>query len=104
MDSLNYETKWLSRLDIGKLSLEAGFLIAKMKKEKNLPGSDIDLEKIENFLNNISHDGANPLPRNYIGPIIYDKEELVWSKNIKIKNLNCFFVNLYRNIMNITKK
>ena len=104
VDSLNYETKWLSRLDIGKLSLEAGFLIAKMKKEKNLPGSDIDLEKIENFLNNISHDGANPLPRNYIGPIIYDKEELVWSKNIKIKNLNCFFVNLYRNIMNITKK
>ncbi len=104
VDSLNYETEWLSRIDIGKLSLEAGFLIAKMKKERNLPGSNIDLETIEKFMNSMSHDGANPLPRNYIGPIIYEKDELVWSKNVKIKNINCFFVNLYRNILSMTKK
>jgi len=104
VDSLNYETFWLTRIDIGKLSLEAGYLIAKMKKEKNLPGSEINMDLIEQFMNNISHDGANPLPRNYIGPIIYDKEELVWSKNIKIKNMNCFFVNLYRNFLGAMKK
>ncbi|MCI4434263.1 MAG: TIGR04190 family B12-binding domain/radical SAM domain protein [Thermoplasmata archaeon] len=104
VDSLNYETFWLTRIDIGKLSLEAGYLIAKMKKEKNLPGSEINMDLIEQFMNNISHDGANPLPRNYIGPIIYDKEELVWSKNIKIKNMNCFFVNLYRNFLSAMKK
>ncbi|MBD6955895.1 MAG: TIGR04190 family B12-binding domain/radical SAM domain protein [Thermoplasmata archaeon] len=102
VDSLNYETEWLTRIDIGRLSLEAGYLIAKMKKEKNLPGSNIEL--IEKFMNSISHDGANPLPRNYIGPIIYEKDELVWSKNIKIKNVNCFFVNLYRGILGLTRK
>ncbi|MDP8012124.1 MAG: TIGR04190 family B12-binding domain/radical SAM domain protein [Thermoplasmata archaeon] len=103
-DSLNYETQWLSKQDIGSLSLEAGYMIAKMKKEKGLSSSEINIELIEQFLNNVSHDGANPLPRNYIGPIIYDKDELVWSKKIKIKNLNCFMVNFYREMLKMKEK
>ncbi|MGC8663656.1 MAG: TIGR04190 family B12-binding domain/radical SAM domain protein [Thermoplasmata archaeon] len=103
-DSLNYETIWLSKQDIGFLSLEAGYKIAKMKKEKGLPGKEMNIELIEQFMNNVSHDGANPLPRNYIGPIIYDKDELVWSKKIKIKNLNCFMVNFYRGLLKMKEK
>lgn len=98
-DSLNYETNWLTRQDIGSLSLEAGYMIAKMKAEKGLSKGDVNIELIEQFLNNVSHDGANPLPRNYIGPIIYDKDELVWSKKIRIKNINCFMVNFYRELL-----
>lgn len=104
VDSLNYETLWLSRMDIGKISLEAGYMIAKMKKEKNLPGADIDIRMIEQFINTVSRDGVNPIPRNYIGPIIYDKEELVWSRNMRIRSFNSLMVNIYRNIITLMRR
>jgi len=104
IDSLNYETLWLSRMDIGKLSLEAGYLIAKMKIDLGLSDDIERLKIIEQFMNMVPHDGANPLPRNYIGPIIYQKDELVWSKNVKIKTPTCLMVNMYRQLLKIKEK
>ncbi len=104
IDSLNYETFWLTREEIGKVSLEAGYLIAKMKIDLGLSNDVERLKIIEQFLNMVPHDSANILPRNYIGPIIYQKDELVWSRNIKIKTPTCLMVNMYRYLLKIKDK
>ncbi|MGC8581270.1 MAG: TIGR04190 family B12-binding domain/radical SAM domain protein [Thermoplasmata archaeon] len=101
VESLNYDTIWLSKEDIAKMSLESGYKIAKIRKEKNLSEGEISFEFIEHMIHDLAQNGSDALTRNYIGPIIYDKNELVWSNKTRIKNSKVLFINLYRNAIKI---
>ncbi len=100
-DALNYETLWMKREDIGLVSLKAGYEIANLRLKKGLDSNPMTVEKIQEYISTVVTDGGDPLPRNYIGPIIYSKDELVWSRNIRIKSVKCLGVNLYRKIYNL---
>lgn len=77
VDALNYETIWLSKNDIGRLSIDAGTKMAMMNS-----GNGNTIKK----------------GRNSLLPAIFEKSELMWSDKTKIKTPLSFFVNAYRGI------
>jgi len=76
IDALNYETIWLSKNDIGNLSIEAGKNMALLRSNN----SNIKERK------------------NSLLPAIFEKSELMWSDKTNIKTPMSFFVNTYRGI------
>ncbi|MGC8692579.1 MAG: TIGR04190 family B12-binding domain/radical SAM domain protein [Thermoplasmata archaeon] len=76
VDALNYETLWLSKNDIGNLSIEAGNSMALLRSQ---------YENTDN-------------KKDRLLPAIFEKSELMWSEKINIKTPMSFLFNTYREI------
>ncbi len=78
IDALNYETIWLTKNDIGTLSIEAGLKIAMLNDENKKQTNEIKSKELE--------------------PVAFEKSELMWSDKIQIDTLLSLLVNTYKNL------
>ncbi|MEM0161206.1 MAG: TIGR04190 family B12-binding domain/radical SAM domain protein [Thermoplasmata archaeon] len=99
IDFLNYETDKMTKNDIAYATYKSALELVKLRAEKGAIVDDNLKGRIEEQLKELDQ---NILKRGrYMGPIIFEKDDLVWSKKSVVRNMHNVGLEFYRFIKKI---
>lgn len=99
IDFLNYEYDKMTKNDIAYATYKSALELVKLRIERGATVDDHLKERIEEQLRGLDQ---NTLKRGkYMGPIIFEKDDLVWSKKNVVRNMHNVGLEFYRFVKKI---
>jgi hypothetical protein len=99
IDFLNYEYDKMTKNDIAYATYKSAIELVKLRMERGDAVDDYLKERIEEQLKGLEQNAVNR--GKYMGPVIFEKDDLVWSKKNVVRNMHNVGFEFYRFVKKI---